>query len=79
MLKNDDGSVKITSDQDIQVLSENIERIKIGRIDNNVYGIRISNANSAPVMETDDSGELWLRERLRIGTLDTTTVELGYL
>ena len=79
MLKNDDGSVRITSDQDIQVLSGEIERIKIGRIEDNIYGIRISNAEGAKVMETDDQGELWLRERLRVGTLETTTVELGYL
>jgi hypothetical protein len=42
------------------------------------YGIRISNANGEPVMETDDSGELWLKNRLRVGTSDTSTVEIGY-
>ena len=30
-------------------------------------------------METDDEGELWLKNRLRIGTNDTSTVEIGYL
>jgi hypothetical protein len=79
MLKNDDGSVRITSTDDIQVLSDEQERIKIGRIEDKVYGIRISNADGAPVMETDDEGELWLKNRLRIGTNDTSTVEIGYL
>jgi hypothetical protein len=79
MLKNDDGSVRITSTDDIQVLAGNMERIKIGRIDTDVYGIRISNAQGATVMETDDSGELWLKNRLRVGTNKTSTVEIGYL
>ena len=30
-------------------------------------------------METDDSGELWLKNRLRVGTDGTSTVEIGYL
>jgi hypothetical protein len=30
-------------------------------------------------METDSNGELWLKNRLRIGTDDTSTVEIGYL
>lgn len=79
MLKNDDGSVRITSTDDIQVLKGEQERIKIGRIEDDAYGIRISNADGAPVMETDDEGELWLKNRLRIGTNDTSTVEIGYL
>ena len=79
MLKNDDGSVRITSTDDIQVLSGDKERIKIGRISKDLYGIRISNANGAAVMETDDQGELWLKNRLRVGTDGTSTVEIGYL
>ena len=79
MLKNDDGSVRITSTEDIQVMGGNTERIKIGRIKENVYGIRISNAEGTIVMETDDQGELWLRERLQVGTPETSKVEIGYL
>jgi hypothetical protein len=30
-------------------------------------------------METDDLGELWLKNRLRVGTNNTSTVEIGYL
>lgn len=85
MLKNENGSVKITSTDDIQVLAGEQERIKIGRIGGNgdsepwEYGIRISNASGKKVMETDDQGELWLRNRLRIGSDDNSTVEIGYL
>lgn len=83
MLKNEDGSVRITSEEDIQVLYDKQERIKIGRIiqqgDQVTYGIRISNAKGTSVMETDDAGELWLKNRLRVGTNETSTVEIGYL
>ena len=93
MLKNDDdGSVRITSTDDIQVLTKHpedssrlIHRIKIGRIDKkivinenneeireNVYGIRISDAFGAPVMETGSDGELWLKNKLHIETTETT-------
>lgn len=81
LLKNDDGSVRISTERDIEVLSGDQTRVKIGRIqdgENLVYGLRISNANGEPVMETDDNGELWLKNRLRVGTNDTSTVEIGY-
>ena len=83
MLKNDDGSVRITSNEDIQVLSNNTERIKIGRIANNVYGIKISDASGAPVMITKDDGTLWLQNSLFIGSenqkVEDATVQIGYL
>ena len=82
MLKNDDGSVRITSTDDIQVLQGETERIKIGRLEgvNSIdYGIRIRNDKGQTVMETDSNGELWLRNRLRVGTQSTSTVEIGYL
>lgn len=78
MLKNSDGSVRISSEDDIQVLSGSQERIKIGRIEN-TYGIKISNENGATVMKTDDRGELWLENRMRVGQNQTSTVEIGYL
>jgi hypothetical protein len=30
-------------------------------------------------METDDNGELWLKNRMRVGAGSTSTVEIGYL
>ena len=79
MLKNDDGSVRITSTDDIQVFNGEQERIKIGRIEDNVYGIRISNADGAPVMETDDDGNLWLKNSLSIETYNNKEVAIGKL
>lgn len=84
-LRNGDGSVVISTDDDIVVKDDrNVNRVKIGRIDGNkidgyVYGIRISDNNNQVVMETDSNGELWLRDKLRVGTVDTSTVEIGYL
>jgi hypothetical protein len=59
-----------------------VARIKIGNIGTQntpEYGIRITNKNNIAVMETDDIGELWLKDRLRVGTAKTSTVEIGYL
>lgn len=78
-LKNDNGSVRITSTDDIQVLSDSQERIKIGRLDNGAYGIRISDAEGAQVMVTKDDGTLWLENHLYIGTNNTSTVGIGFL
>ena len=84
LLKNKygNGYVSISSTDDFLVSDGTNQRIKIGNLGdtvNPIYGIRISNATGAPVMETDDSGELWLKNRLRIGTNNTSTVEIGYL
>ena len=85
MLKNRYGSgyVSIDSENDFVVVDENEKcRIKIGNLNdmaNPIYGIRIANADGAPVMETDDQGELWLKNRLKVGTNNTSTVEIGYL
>lgn len=89
------GYTSISSDKDFQVVktlkndagkvTEEISIIQIGRLgkinnsNSDYYGIRINNSEGAPVMETDDKGELWLKKRLRIGTNDTSTVEIGYL
>ena len=83
-LKNNNGSVEISSTDDIRVLNGENERIKIGRLgkdenDNLLYGIRISNKDKKVVMQTGSDGELWLENRLRVGTNNTSTVEIGYL
>lgn len=58
-----DGYVSITSDNDFQVVSNGIERIKIGAIDrvsrdHLKYGITINNAEGERVFETNDEGNL---------------------
>lgn len=79
-LKNNDGSVRITSTNDIQVLNGEQERIKIGRVGADTYGIRISDAEDAIVMQTDDQGKLWLKNKLNIETQDSELkVEIGKL
>ena len=70
LLRNNDGSVQIDSDNDIQVLQGNVKRIQIGRLkDNGItrYGIKIYDSNGNSVMETDDQGKLWLKDILYIG------------
>jgi hypothetical protein len=70
MLKNDNGSVEISSSNDIQVKDGNNTRIKIGRLTSGeepVYGIRISDINGAPVMETNNDGKLWIKNELKVG------------
>lgn len=89
-IKNDDGSVQIDDKDDITVIDKpGIQRIKIGRlnkiyddegtfIDYN-YGIRLKDAFDAITMETDDSGQLWLREMLSVGSQKNDTgVRIGY-
>lgn len=93
MLKSDGngGYISISSDNDFQVFANENERIKIGRLDSvtaalaetesstATYGIRIKDASGAIVMVTDDKGQLWLEDRLNIGTTTTNTVGIGNL
>ncbi len=70
------GQVEISSESDIEVIDENKkQRIKIGNIatgtdknTNPIFGIRISNQQGAPILETNNIGELWLKDSLKIGT-----------
>ena len=89
MLKNGDGSVKITSEDDIQVVdNDNIPRLKIGRLatyvdeeggqEKTIYGIRILNQDGQTVMETGDDGELWLKNQLKV-EVDSGSVSFGRL
>ena len=83
-LNGNGGAVRITNTEDIQVFAGKggVERIKIGRLDkdNQVYGLRIKDASGAIVMETDSNGQLWLKDKLQIGTSqDTYMVQIGNL
>ena len=81
MLKSNNGSVRISSEDDVQVIDgTNAERIKIGHLGSGIYGIRISKGVNQPVMVTDSEGDLWLKDRLRIGEKDSQfNVEIGNL
>lgn len=81
-------SVEVSSTDDIRVLKtpdglDPIEIIKIGKLDENgnVFGIRIADVSGAPVMETDSTGKLWLKQRLDISstTGSNYNIGIGYL
>ena len=75
-------SVEVSSTDDIRVMSQNTELIKIGKLDQNgnVFGIRIADSTGAPVMETDSTGKLWLKNRLDISSTSATyNIGIGYL
>ena len=79
-LQNEDGSVRISTKDDIQVLTEGKERLKIGRLEEGLYGIRISNKDGESVMETGSDGNLWLKNKLQIGDgSENSSVQLGVL
>ena len=75
--------IEISTEKDICVSKtiddEVIDKIRIGQIttkDNKVvYGLQLKDDTGATTMETDDSGQLWLRDKLRI----SDTVSIGVL
>lgn len=73
-LKNTDenGMLEVSSENDIQVLKNDVARIKIGRLGEGVYGLQLKDDTGAITLETNDNGELWLRDRLSISTSDAS-------
>lgn len=89
----DNQQIEISTTNDICVTKDKVERIKIGRIgsrkeitesgelSHDIYGLRLKDNTGVTTMETDDSGQLWLRDKLRISdvkyekTKDTSFVE----
>ena len=81
--------IEISTEKDIcvskTIKDEVVDKIRIGQIttkDNKVvYGLQLKDDTGATTMETDDSGQLWLRDKLRISdvkyekTKDTSFVE----
>lgn len=78
LLRNDEGSVKITSNNDIQVIKGEQERIKIGRLGNDAYGLRIRDDGGKVVIENSSDGKVWIKNELKIGG-EKSTVSLGFL
>ena len=65
---DEQGYITIDSENDIQVIDgQGTERIKIGRLGQDLFGIRFSDSDGAPVMITDDDGQLFLKQKLFIG------------
>ena len=75
--------IEISTEKDICISkivdNEVIDKIKIGQIttkDNKVaYGLQLKDDTGTTTMETDDSGRLWLRDKLRI----SNAVSIGVL
>lgn len=75
--------IEISTEKDIcvskTIKDKVVDKIRIGQIttkDNKVvYGLQLKDDTGATTMETDDSGQLWLRDKLRI----SNTVSIGVL
>lgn len=75
--------IEISTEKDIcvskTIKDKVIDKIRIGQIttkDNKIaYGLQLKDDNNTITMETDDSGQLWLRDKLRI----SDNVSIGVL
>lgn len=86
-----EGYIKITETDDIQLINRveidgtliDIDQVKIGLLDQKtgeaIYGLRLKNNLGQVVLEQSSQGRVWIRDELKIGTADTSTVSLGYL
>ena len=87
-LKNKDGNqqIEISTKNDICITTpdkvdetKTIEKIKIGRLGEEngvqVFGLRLKNDDGITTLETDNQGNLWLRDKLQISNL----VKIGNL
>ena len=87
--KYGDHYVEVSSTEDIQVVdtkntstaADDIVRVKIGKLDNNVYGFRLKDAAGTTTLETIADGTLWLKDKLYIGTSNNSLYQagIGYL
>lgn len=86
-----DGYIRITAEEDIQLINNvvldgktiEIDQVKIGLLDKKgdeaIYGLRLKDHLNQVVLEQSSQGKVWIRDELKIGTSDTSTVSLGYL
>ena len=86
-----DGYIRITEEDDIQLINKvnlngkitEIDQVKIGLLnkegDEAIYGLRLKDCSNQIVLEQSTQGKVWIRDELKIGTSDTSTVSLGYL
>ena len=47
--------------------------------DEAIYGLRLKDHLNQVVLEQSSQGKVWIRDELKIGTANTSTVSLGYL
>lgn len=86
-----DGYIRITEEEDIQLINKvllngsptEIDQVKIGLLDKvgdeAIYGLRLKDCTNQVVLEQSSQGKVWIRDELKIGTSNTSTVSLGYL
>ena len=86
-----DGYIRITEEDDIQLINKvvlngkaiEIDQVKIGLLDKigdeAIYGLRLKDHTNQVVLEQSSQGKVWIRDELKIGATDTSTVSLGYL
>lgn len=72
--EEENGIVEISSENNILVKTDEIERIKIGKLSESQYGLRIKDKNNIISLETDDNGKLWLKDSLNIYNTTETYV-----
>ena len=90
-VKNKDGNyyVEVSSTDDIQIVdtkgtsttNDDVIRVKIGKLSDNVYGFRLKDSSGTTTLETIADGTLWLKDRLYIGTSEDSGyyAGIGYL
>lgn len=72
--KDDNGLVEISNENSILVKTnqaageknEEIERIRLGKLEEGLYGLRIKDKDGITSLETVDDGKLWLKDSLNI-------------
>lgn len=73
--KYGDHYVEVSSENDIAVVDTSgpnaIDRVKIGKIGNNLYGIQLKDSSGNSVMTTDSDGRLWLDNALYVSRTDS--------
>ena len=78
------GYISITSNNDLQVFDGNgNEYVKIGLLgetnDKPVYGLRLNDESGNTVLEQSSEGKVWIKNEIKIGSENTSTVSIGYL
>ena len=62
------GAVTITGEDGLKVTDSNqVKRIQLGKLSDASYGLIIQGSDGNTVMRTDSSGQLWLKQLLRLG------------
>lgn len=83
-LKTNSGAIEIDSQEDIRVLEGTVERVKLGQLGQDLYGLRLSDKKGNPTLITGSDGNLILTGIMFIGDqanliTNTAAVAIGNL